>query len=361
MRCAWLAISIALVAGNALADADAGPVDAGADADQAPAECVPTDTPAASRALLTDVFPTRGYSGYASTLVVTIDHGKGERVLPAGLDLERAPGAFKVLTEQGWVVPNQDGGAAARITVAPKGDRTTTTFELPLLALPKEPGRQELTLPALPIAMARANGEVYVLCTHGHSIRIEDPTASTDDPKPKANPPPVPQREEWTALKTALELLGAGVVLGVLVAYAIRWYQRRPKRVPPPPPARPAWEVALERLDEVRHAGLLETARFGEYFDRVNDALRTYLGARYGFDGIESTTDEILARMKEAPLSGVQLPVIAEFLQTCDLVKFANMTPTESECKSALDAGESIVRRTIPVPKTVEDPAPEAT
>ena len=50
----------------------------------------------------------------------------------------------------------------------------------------------------------------------------------------------------------------------------------------------------------MRHAGLLETQRFADFFDRVNDAVREYLGARFGFDGLESTTDETLAALRRA-------------------------------------------------------------
>jgi len=139
--------------------------------------------------------------------------------------------------------------------------------------------------------------------------------------------------------------------------------------VPPPPPPRPAWEIALERLDEVRHAGLLDVARFQEYFDRVNDAVRAYLGARYGFDGLESTTDEILQGLRRATLDAlpspvaaapaihpaaaalsenVVMPAVVQFLGECDLVKFAKFTPTPEECTRALDAAERIVRSTMP-------------
>ena len=64
-------------------------------------------------------------------------------------------------------------------------------------------------------------------------------------------------------------------------------------------PPRPPWEVALERLDETRHAGLLEKQRYTDYFDRTSDAVRSYLGARFGFDVLESTTDEILTALKK--------------------------------------------------------------
>jgi hypothetical protein len=96
--------------------------------------------------------------------------------------------------------------------------------------------------------------------------------------------------------------------------------------VPPPPPPRVPWELALERLDEVRHAGLLETNRFSDFFDRVNDAVREYLGARFGFDGLESTTDEILVALRPHPaFLRYRFRSSQAFLQQCDLVKFADL------------------------------------
>src|SRR5262249_14465381 len=119
---------------------------------------------------------------------------------------------------------------------------------------------------------------------------------------------------------------------------------------------RPPWEVALEQLDEVRHAGLLGTHRYVDYFDRTSDALRRYLGDRYGFDGLESTTDEILGALEKASPQGITLPEIATLLKDSDLVKFAKFTPTDEECTSALDSAEKIVRATMPA-----KPRPEAT
>ena len=121
------------------------------------------------------------------------------------------------------------------------------------------------------------------------------------------------------------------------------------------------WEVALERLDEVRHAGLLETARFAEFFDRVNDAVREYLGARFGFDGLESTTDETLASLRRVAHFGVALPELATFLQQCDLVKFADVTPTLTECQRALGDAEQVVRATMPRPPQASGVQPAET
>ena len=337
------------------------PSDAGAPAPASVNGCVETIPSGGQRPVLLDTFPDRGFSGYAATLSVAVEHGKGETVLPNGLSLQSSGDAAKALKDASFVIPDQDGGSAARLSEAPdtgKVDRARTLLELPLVPLPAEPGRHILVLPPVPIAVARANGEIATVCTKPHRIVIEDPIASTNDPKPKANPPPLPQREEWTALEQGLKWASVGIVAGALIAYLVYRWMTRPKPVPPPPPPRPAWDVALERLDEVRHAGLLEVGRFGEYFDRVSDAMRSYLGALYGFDGLESTTDEIVASLKSARLYGVALPEVVAFLQDCDLVKFANFTPALGECTRVLEAGERIVRATMPRPSTFQAPAP---
>lgn len=336
-----LCIAVAAFAVAAIA-ASSGP---------ARADCVETAPAGATRPQMTETFPPRGTSGYAATLHVVITHGRGESVLPRGLELQSESDAARGLKSAGFELPDQDAGAGARLQTAdlePNGGKRQTTLDLPLVALPSEPGRHTLTLPPLPIVVARASGDVVTLCTKPHVIVVDDPTASTPDAKPHSNPPPRAQREEWVALERALAWGALGVVLGSLVAWlAVRW-ARRPKPVAPPPPPRVPWEVALERLDEVRHAGLLETARYADFFDRVNDAVREYLGARFGFDGLESTTDETLTALRRVPSFGVPIPELAGFLQTCDLVKFADMTPTQAECERALVEAERVVRSTMP-------------
>ncbi|HEY3820976.1 MAG TPA: hypothetical protein VGL81_27620 [Polyangiaceae bacterium] len=326
------------------------------------AECVETASGAA-RPQMVDAFPERGTSGYAATLHVVVSHGKGETVLPHGLDLQAESDTAKELKAAGFAFPDQDGGAGASLSsidVDAKSGRRQTTLDLPLLALPSEPGRHTLVLPPLAVSVARANNDVVTLCTKPHTIVVEDPTASTPDAQPKSNPPPRVQREEWVTLEHALSWGAFGVAIGAVLAWlAVRWL-RRPKPVPPPPPPRPPWEVAFERLDEARHAGLLETQRLAEFYDRVNDAIRQYLGARFGFDGLESTTAETLKALRRAPHFGLPFPEVAAFLQDCDLVKFADMTPTLEECERALTQAERIVRATMPAPAAPPPFAQEA-
>ena len=112
----------------------------------------------------------------------------------------------------------------------------------------------------------------------------------------------------------------------------------------------------MEELFAVRYAGLAKEARYAEHYDRVSDAVRKYLGGRYGFDGLETTTREMTAILKRVEPPVYELPVILGFLEECDLVKFARFTPSDEDCTRVLDQAEHIVRMTVPPQLAVPPP-----
>ncbi|HEY3498160.1 MAG TPA: hypothetical protein VGK73_25855 [Polyangiaceae bacterium] len=329
----------------------------------APGETCRERVPAGKdRPKLSEKVPARATRGHAFSLVLTLEHGKGETVLPGGLQLQGGDSSLKNLEREGLFVPDPDGGAGPLLERSEQGDRVTTRLEIPFLPLPPKPGRNQIVLPSLPVSIARASGDVLVLCTQRHELTVEDPIANTSNPMPKANPPPRPQREEWTALKQALAIGAGALVLGALVAWLAGKWLKRARPVPPPPPPRPPWEVALEELFDVRHAGLVAEGRLAEHFDRVSDTIRKYLGARFGFDGLESTTREALAVLRKVT-PPPPLEAIESFLRQADLVKFAKTAPSAEEGELALVRAENIVRdtlpQTLPVPAGAEAPGEE--
>lgn len=323
------------------------------------------------RPKLTEKLPSRGMSGHAFTLSLTVEHGKGETVLPGGLQLGSESAGLRSLERQGLFLPDPDGGAGPTLERTEQGERVTTKLDLSFVPLPPNPGRNVIEVPPLPLSIARASGDVIVLCTERHQIVIEDPIANTSNPNPKLNPPPRPQREEWTALKNALMIGAVALVLGALLAWLFGKWMKRARPVPPPPPPRPPWEVALEELFDVRHAGLVAEGRLAEHFDRVSDTLRKYLGARFGFDGLESTTREALSVLREVQPRVEPLDSIESFLRQADLVKFAKIVPSAEDGELALVRAEHIVKNTLPsaaelmalakpaVTEPTEAPAPE--
>jgi hypothetical protein len=346
-------------AGSAFAQAPSASVAPASSTPAAAAAPLPRERPSAcveklptgkERPVLTESFPARGSSGHALTLVVTLPHGPAETVLPTGFRFQTDSAEAKTLKEAGFILPSAEGGAGPQVIRQEEKGVTRSTVKLSFVSLPKEPGRHELTLPPLPITVARASGDLMTLCTQPHRIVVEDPTSSTPNPQPKPNPPPRSQREEWTFLKQALGVAAVAVLVGALLAFLIGRWLKRPRPVPPPPPPRPPWDVALEALHDLRHAGLTREGRFAEHFDRVSDIVRRYLGDRYGFDGLECTTREMLTELRQTTPRIVVLDECERFLRQADLVKFARLTPTEPECTAAVADAELIIERTVPAP-----------
>src|SRR5690606_2199586 len=209
------------------------------------------------------------------------------------------------------------------------------------------------------IAVARASGEVITLCTSPHGVTVTDPTANVPNAQPRRHPGGERQRELWTALRNVTYGALLGLVLAALIALLVRWYKRRPKVAPPPAPPRPAGEVALEALTDLRHSDLLSRGQFTTHLERVHHVLRQYLGGRYGFEGLESTTEEALGAIRAPRLPRPPSAQTEHMLRESAHGQFANLVPPGARCKTALGDVERLVRLTLHSAHPV-DPEPRA-
>ena len=133
----------------------------------------------------------------------------------------------------------------------------------------------------------------------------------------------------WILLAIGLLLLAVGLY------YLWRWYQRNRKpeeEAIDPELLRPADEVALEKLDEIKATKIWKDGKVKEYQTELTDVVREYIGRRFDVQSTEKTSDETLRAMKpliEKDLFGK----LSKMLQLADLVKFAkgHTTPDENE------------------------------
>lgn len=227
------------------------------------------------------------------------------------------------------------------------GDRHVFVFELDFLML--EPGDQEL--PPVRLRIVTADGVVGTTHTEARTIHVGSLIANEPDAQPRAASQPVSVMEDDYTLAYVLGALGL-VLVGALIAWLVlRWYRAQPKALPPPPPPRPAWEVALEKIEALRKRlpTALADGKQVEVVDGVSDALREYLGGRFEFNGLESTTDEVIARVRHQRLGPIALEEIVALLGDADLVKFAKAVPDEETCKRMIEGSVRIVRGTMAV------------
>jgi hypothetical protein len=134
----------------------------------------------------------------------------------------------------------------------------------------------------------------------------------------------------------------AGVVLLALSALGLRRWLRRRRR----PRVLLPFEIALQRLEEMRALMQPEDAR--EFSIAVSDVVRRYIEERFGVTATHRTTEEFLHDLLEsshAPLARHRA-LLSEFLQQCDLVKFAGMSLTLHNMESLHHSARAFVLET---------------
>ena len=150
--------------------------------------------------------------------------------------------------------------------------------------------------------------------------------------------------------------LAIGLAVVLLAALSYWYFFRRPRpqrRVPGLSPR----EVATRRLLELeRQADALEPRLFGV---EVCDILRAYIGAQYGLHPERQTSPEFLSSIVHASVfSGAEKSWLSEFLEQCDLLKFARHdAPDEARKKLLAQAREFLQPTPAPSLPEVLSPA----
>jgi hypothetical protein len=209
-----------------------------------------------------------------------------------------------------------------------------------------EPG--EVAVPPIEVTYLGPRGDVRTVRTAAVPIKIASLIANEPEPALKDSPGgPAPVTVMEQNLLPAY--IGGGVAaaaLGALVAALIVRRMRARRGARPGPPPRPAHEIALERLDRLGAYGFLENADNRPFYFAVSEVIRDYLGARYGFDSLELTTDELAAELRRRAGRELVLGEVEGWLSGCDLVKFAKFSPSAAEARGALEAAIRIVTTT---------------
>ena len=112
--------------------------------------------------------------------------------------------------------------------------------------------------------------------------------------------------------------------------------------------------MALERLDRLG-ASLASSDDLRPFIFQLSEIIREYLGARFAFDSLELTTEELVLRLRrQVPIQEMRGFVLGEmegWLAGCDLVKFAKVSPSMAEARGALETGIRMVESTRPRPE----------
>jgi hypothetical protein len=184
------------------------------------------------------------------------------------------------------------------------------------------------------------------------------PLVVTNTPAPAASPlataandirdikPPVDIPNPWAPLWWTLGALAVAAI----AFFLWRYLRKRREQVPLVPPV-PAHVRAKQKLREA----LALIAQPEPFCVLVSNTLRLYLEERFEFHAPERTTEEFLYELQETDLlTRDQKDSLGDFLQRCDLVKFAKFEPAESELRDLHNSALRLVEETEPM--TVQSP-----
>ena len=161
-------------------------------------------------------------------------------------------------------------------------------------------------------------------------------------------PEAVPNGWEWLWIPAAVL-----VVLAVL--FFAWWFWRNRRTQAAIPPIIPAHIRAKQHLEEA----LKLIAQPKPFCIWVSDTIRFYLEERFNFRAPERTTEEFLRELSVTDLLTVeQKESLGNFLESCDLVKFAKYEPREPELRELHGSAMKLVEETEPVEASNAEPPP---
>jgi hypothetical protein len=117
-----------------------------------------------------------------------------------------------------------------------------------------------------------------------------------------------------------LALLAGGALLAICGYAAWRWARRR--KAPRP---QQLFEIALQRLEEIR--SLMQPSSVREFSIAISDIVRRYIEDEFKVTATHRTTEEFLHDLLESSNAALAAHrnLLAQFLEQCDMAKFAGM------------------------------------
>ena len=150
--------------------------------------------------------------------------------------------------------------------------------------------------------------------------------------------PPVEIVSPWSWLWWGLGFLALAIAVFVIWK---RW-QKGKSQIPVIPPLPPHVRAKL-KLQEA----LALISQPKPFVITVSDTARHYLEERFDFHAPERTTEEFLHELRRTDLlTADQKASLGDFLQNCDLVKFAKYEPGEPELRELHAAAVRLVEET---------------
>ncbi len=136
-----------------------------------------------------------------------------------------------------------------------------------------------------------------------------------------------------------------GVLLIIIIYYILKKQKNKKKKeIITIEKKLPAHEIAYKKLSELINQELIKKGKIKEYVFILSEIIREFIGNRYDFDSIELTSDELLSYIRREPkFNREHIPVINNFLEDSDIIKFSKIEATNEELEQLTKLAFKIV------------------
>jgi hypothetical protein len=210
---------------------------------------------------------------------------------------------------------------------------------------PQNKGDPPLQIAPLRYRLQSGKGEWQTATWKEVLIRVTTTVQQVDPSQLRdiTGPEPMPEvKSPWIGV---LRWSGAALVALAAVLMYLEWRRRHAKATPALPPH----EWAVQELARLESMGLPQHGQAERFHTLASDTIRRYLELRFQLRAPRQTTAEFLEAMREAPqLDAGQRALLRDFLERCDLAKFARAEYSVEECKGTADMARTFVDQTKP-------------
>jgi hypothetical protein len=158
------------------------------------------------------------------------------------------------------------------------------------------------------------------------------------------------------SFEDAIPYLIALITVVLLGLIAFLWRDKWRKKPPPMIISRQIvispYEEARNQLMALREKQLWQQGEIKRYHTELTHILRDYLEKRYQIPALESTSDELIAALRQTDMPLAIQFKLKKLLQVADLVKFAKVVPELDVHEGAYEIAMELVMETEPIVKS---------
>ena len=198
----------------------------------------------------------------------------------------------------------------------------------------------DFEIPALNVETVKTSGEKEVLASEPIKIAVQSVLTGNQDTLKDLKP----QAEIEADYKPFLFFLAALASAAYLVYRLVQYFKRR-KRAPIPMPerVRSAEEIAREAIERLLGRKLVEQGHLKQFYLELSEIIKRFLGSKLGVHSLERTTEEFTRDLRAVSVPSAEYRMIREFLEDCDLVKFAKYRPGTEEVEQIIARSRAMI------------------